>query len=311
MLTFQKGDIIIFKAEDDWLSKAIALLTDSDVSHAAMAYSDHSIVEVGAKGIAVNSIAFTDGDSAYIMHLKGEPDPAPLIRSADNYLNAKVRYDFPGLFLLAGLLIYKKITPSSRLLSACGLIFSAAALKLDEFLQQAGRHPDEPAMVCSQLVYQIFYDCGGAYRIKIENGTFSLKNDSNEVRLIDLLKEYHDNRNDDQPIPAASGAEYNLGKEKLSEEYLAKELFEALSETRGFAKDAACLEGNGAPTPEEASNILHPTLALAEGFLSKLEALLAAVNCSMEPESLFVTPADLVYHAENLMQEGETVLKRV
>ena len=73
MQPFQKGDIIIFKAEDNWLSKAIAKLTDSDVCHASMAYSEHSIVEVGSKGIVISNIDFTNGDDAYILR-----SPAPL-----------------------------------------------------------------------------------------------------------------------------------------------------------------------------------------------------------------------------------------
>lgn len=34
------GDILVFKAGNNWLSKTIAWLTDSDVSHAALMLDD-------------------------------------------------------------------------------------------------------------------------------------------------------------------------------------------------------------------------------------------------------------------------------
>ena len=39
MITMKPGDVIIFEAGDSWLSKCIAKLTNSTVSHAAIRYS--------------------------------------------------------------------------------------------------------------------------------------------------------------------------------------------------------------------------------------------------------------------------------
>lgn len=296
MKPFQKGDVIIFKAEDAWLSKAIAVLTDSDVSHAAMVYSDSSIVEVGGGGIVISNIDTARGEPAYVMRLKGSPDAAPLISSADNYLNTKVRYDFPELFLLAGLLLYKKIPLAPKLLSACSRIFMVAAYKLDEYIKHHSKHPEEPAMVCSQLVYQIFYDCGGEYRIIIKNGTFprinSAANAESEARLIDLLQA--DGTDEENALP-----EDSLMNTSFDEEELAKELYEALTAANGPMEDFL--------PPAD----LPRTLKYAGSFFSKLQALLTAANSSLAPESMFVTPADLVYHAENLTAEGTISIQRV
>ena len=39
MITMKPGDVIIFEAGDSWLSKCIAKLTNSTVSHAAIRLS--------------------------------------------------------------------------------------------------------------------------------------------------------------------------------------------------------------------------------------------------------------------------------
>lgn len=307
MLPFKKGDVIVFKAEDEWLSKAIAWLTDSDVSHAAMVYSDTSIVEVGGGGIVISNTKINQGDNVYVMRLAGEPDSAPLIRSADNYLNAKTRYDFPELFLLAGLLLYKKLPISSKLLPICSRIFAVVAYELDELLKHRSKHPDEPAMVCSQLVYQIFYDCGGEYRIKIENGTFSCDkaaNAENAMRLIDLLKEH--------PMNAENSLDSLLPPDSsYTKEELARELYEALADTDKLAGDASTPPNSLSDITSLPPAALSDTLTHAGGFLSKLKDLLADTGSSLAPESMFITPADLVYHAVNLKQQGVIALHRV
>ena len=228
---------------------------------------------------------------------------APLLRSADNYLNAKTRYDFPGLFLLAGLLIYKDFSLTSKLLPVFDRIFAAAVWKLDEFLQQASRHSDEPAVVCSQLIYQIFYDCGGEYRIKIENGVFFQSNKNlsfneasiiagKEVRLIDLLEAAPVVKNDSVFLSAPASSD--------TEEALAKELYEALTAAPEPVKNGL-LSQDG----------LSHTLSLADSFLSKLKALLSTTKSPLTPEGMFVTPADMVYHSTNLTHEGMLSLKRI
>lgn len=50
MGNLQSGDILVFEAGDNWLSKCIAKLTDSNVSHAAMCYQDGTIVRWAAAG---------------------------------------------------------------------------------------------------------------------------------------------------------------------------------------------------------------------------------------------------------------------
>lgn len=311
--TLNKGDIIIFKAENDWLSKAIAWFTQSDASHAAMAYSEDSIVEVGAYGIGVHQVNVSQGNDIYVMRLSSTPDPAPLIDSANNYLNAKVRYDFPALFILAGLLIYRRIVPTTKLLDLSYRILCVAGLMLDEMIQHVVLHHSDQAMVCSQLVYQIFYDCGGEYRIQIVDGCLQSspisKNIADSVCLYDLLpvtKTLSDSFAAQMPanekiLPPSTT--YRLTQNEMNE--LARELYTALCETT-IQKTG----GNVSLTKTDNSTMDH-TLSAAENFLSKLEYFMKLIKCDMPLNAMFVTPGDLVYHAANLSQVETLSLKRI
>ena len=50
MSNIKPGDIVIFKAGNTWISKTIAWLTESDVSHAAIVLEDGRIAEMGPDG---------------------------------------------------------------------------------------------------------------------------------------------------------------------------------------------------------------------------------------------------------------------
>lgn len=311
--TLTKGDIIIFKAENDWLSKAIAWFTKSDVSHAAMAYSEDSIVEVGANGISIHKVDISDGQDIYVMELASKPDSAPLINAANNYLNAKVRYDFPALFILAGLLIYRRIIPTKKLCHITNQILSSSALMLDEMIQHAILHHPDRAMVCSQLVYQIFYDCGGEYRIQIVNdyskNSFISESASDSIRLYDLLPKAKNSSNSFQEEMfcneriSSTTTTHRLTHDEMND--LAKELYTALCET----EQQKC--ENLSYLSESKTSDITSTLSSAEHFLSKLEYFFKVINCDMPLDAMFVTPGDIVYHAANLKQVGTLSLKRI
>ncbi|WP_342759210.1 hypothetical protein [Kineothrix sedimenti] len=296
----KKGDIVVFKAEDDPLSKAIAWFTKTDVCHAAMVYSGDSIIEVGASGIGVHEIGISEGDEVYVMRLNPELDAAPLIRSANAYLDAKVRYDFPALFILAGLLIFKKIYPSSPLIKITDLILSSACYALDKIINSIIYQDDTPAMICSQLVYQIYYDCGGDYRIRIENGCVfnsqAVDGAPGSIRLIDLAK---DNTFTPPILPISSfpaGIAISDG--------LMQELYELLVSSEQGSDTSMAHVGL---LPQE----LNKTLALTAKFVELLERLLEITGYDMPLEALFVTPGDLVYHAQNLKNTGTVKLTRL
>lgn len=316
---WEKGDVIIFKAGDDWLSKAIAWFTGSNVSHSAMVYSQDSIVEAGASGIGVHKTDLSQGEEVYILRLETAPDPSFLIASADRYLKAGTRYDFPALFLLAGLLIFRKIVPSGRLCNIALKILETAVLQLDAMLNDAIYHSGERAMVCSQLVYQIFYDCGGEYRIQIKDGCLdcnaALSGASDTVRLIDYIdcsvKDTPSVSVSEEAICKISSERSNLPADSLKKAFPElspdspdfRELYEALLESVSLHKASAGVNNCGGYT--------DALLAPAADFVSRLQKLLSLTHCDIPLDALFVTPGDLMYHAANLEQKGTLLLTRI
>lgn len=298
-----KGDIIIFKAEDDWLSKSIAWLTNSDVSHAAMVYSENSIIEIGIRGIGIHKVNTSNGRGAYIMRLKADVDAEPLIQSADKYYRSKIQYDFPALFLLAGLLVRKKLNPTTRLLSITNRILSNACLELDKYMQKVILHHGERDMVCSQLVYQIFYDCGGSYRIQIkEKKKFSLLavNNSSAICLEDLAENLAEKNILEQPPCSHEPEQDNT---VINSE--AKELYTALCES----EKAVPAIGIGNDFSHSIPNLQEGALN-ARKFLDKTKELLSLAGSDFPMDAMFITPADLAYHTSNLKLQGQIGITR-
>ncbi|MDE7417401.1 MAG: hypothetical protein K2N44_14065 [Lachnospiraceae bacterium] len=305
-----KGDIILFKAEDDWLSRAIAWFTQSDVSHAAMAYSEDSIVELGARGVSVDKVDVSEGEGIYVMRLVPEMDSAPLIAAADAYLNTGVRYDYPDLFILAGMLIYKRIPQTRDVLHISNKILTACAFMLDEMIQHVLLHHTDQAMVCSEFVYNVFYDCGKDYQIQIENGCIwegRLPEETNgTVRLFDSLTPENINA-DSFTSDTALQKEDNVSAVPVPEntEQLAQKLYEALCQSETLPVEADSLQN------EAVTSRFSLTVSAAEKFLSKLKYFLKLVKCDLPLEAMFITPGDLAYHATNLEKRGNCSLKRI
>lgn len=292
--TWEKGDVIIFKADDDWLSKAISWFTQSDVSHAAMVYSEDSIVEMGASGIGVHQMVLSEGDEVYLLRHTSNLNVDPLIQTANHYLKAEIRYDFPALVILAGLLIYRRIIPTSRLADITERILKNAALKVDEMIDDALYHSSEKALVCSSLVYQIYYDCGSDYQIIIENGNLTERTPPtiNSIRLIDFVAKYSDN---------ISSTSFSHSSRFLREQ---NELKETDYRELYFSLYGSELIATEPPA-------YHSLLAPAFYFLSELERLLELLHCDIPLDALFVTPGDLAHHAVNLEKIGTFNIERL
>lgn len=286
METMKSGDVIIFEAGDNWLSKAIAKLTDSNVSHAAMRYKGDSIVEMGAGGISVSKCNIADeGDKAYLLRLFPEKDSTPLIEAAEKYIDAGTVYDYPDLVFFAGLLVYRAIRPTMRWQKVTDVVLNAACAVLDKILnriiQQGG---DTPALVCSQLVYQCYLDCGEEYKIKLKDALLQGAIHG-KVVLAKLLED----RTDIEPVL------YDRAQEEIDLEALAQELCVAMEE-----EDTVLL----------GENELCGTLGYAKKFLDLVEHLMKELDMDIPVPALFVAPNDLLDHAVNLKKYAEVFLMR-
>lgn len=286
------GDILIFEAENDWISKSIAILTNSDVSHAALVHDNMTLAEMGLSGIQSNKFHIDEaGRKVYQLRLNPQKDPTPIARAAEAYINAKVPYDKPSLYILAGLLIYRRIRrPTARWRKVTDLIINAACLTLDKLINKHVHGPDTKVMVCSQLVYQCYWDCGKDYKIEI-NGGLLQDTASNGIRLADIVE----NNDFDHFSNSLETSEMNL--DNINSDNLAKELYEALSDDNN--DDELLVE-----------NDLIGTAHKAQQFMDLLEKLMNRLSIKMPLDALFVTPADLLRKADNLTQISTFKMER-
>lgn len=293
------GDILVFKAGDNWLSKTIAWLTDSDVSHAAMMLDDRRMVEMSADGICAHDVEALEGDSAILLRLCPERDSAPLADAAQKYIDCKTRYDFPALVYLAGLIIYHRIRPTGKFVAVTDLILRGACVALDRLIQSVVLKNPDKAMVCSQLVYQVYEDCGKDYHIGIEGGLLQADVDSKElagsVRLVDFIGSA-------QNLDMAFEAEMMDGEAPDEAsipdvEELAKELYLALTEQTEDSLDFAAADLGSLPS-------------WAKRMLEKLEEFLEKSKSNLPIDALFISPADLAYKATNLDAVGRMDITR-
>lgn len=290
MNQIKKGDVLVFEAENDWISKSIALLTHSEVSHAALACDETSIAEMGLSGIQLNSFhADEKGRKVYVLRLNPEKDMNPVVHAARQYVDAKVQYDKPSLYFLAGLLIYRMVRrPTRKWQKITDLLIGQAVLAMDKMLNRMLAGKDQKVMVCSQLVYQCYYDCGNDYRINIRGGILQDSAEKDGIRLADLAQNVQEDFTYN-PEPAPD----------MDEESLARELYQAVSEAENAPDDevldAADLAG---------------TASKAKKFMDILERMMEIAAVNMPVDALFVTPEDLLNNTENLKQQFAVKIER-
>lgn len=283
------GDVLVFKAGDNWLSKTIAWLTDSDVSHAAMMLDDKRMVEMSASGIYVGGVEELEGDGAILLRLHPEKDPLPLADAAQKYIDCETRYDFPALVYLAGLIIYHKIRPTQKYVVITDLILREACKVLDRLIQSVVLKNPDKAMVCSQLVYQVYEDCGKEYHISIEGGLLQAGQDSDQldgrVCIADFIADAPDLCLDAADVLDEVTFENTVTPDV---EELAKELYMALSEQE--TEDGM----------DFAQEDLGALPSWAKLMLEKLEEFLEKSKSNLPIDALFIAPSDLAYKSTNL-----------
>lgn len=288
----QKGDILIFKAHgDSALSRCIAALTNSSVSHAAIYYEDDAIVEMGSKGIMKSYVDFKEtGDTAYFMRLKSAPDALPILKNTAKYLDQGVKYDYVSLLLLCGLILNQEMRATPRWEKITDYILKLGCKELDKLINHVinGKHP---TMMCSQLAYQCYADSGKEYQIKLENPV--VKNTAQATTLL----EFSENLKAANPLPQVS---YQQAK-TVPLDNLAVELQSASTEE--------------IPAELLASNNLDfepssQTQAIVTKFLDLANQYLEKIGSDLPVSALFVTPADLYEHSTNLEEVVEVKVAR-
>lgn len=292
MGNLKPGDILVFKAGNDWIGKSIAWLTDSDVSHAAVMVGNELMAEMGPSGIHAGKVEAIDGNNAVLLRISPEKDPAPIVSAAQKYIDSKTCYDFPALAFLAGLIIYRRIRPTKKFVAITDMILRAACVALDKLIQEIILKNPDKAMVCSQLVYQVYEDCGKEYHIEIENGLLQAASDRNTcdgtIRLADLANNAPE---PDMALPADAVLP--------NEEELVKELYLALTEQENI-EDSDLVTADLGSLP-----------SWVNCFLERLEEFLEKSGNNIPIDALFISPADLAYKSKNLDTVGNVNISRL
>jgi len=306
MGNIKPGDIVIFKAGDTWISKTIAWITESDVSHAAIVLEDGRIAEMGPGGLSVNKIEVLAGDDDMLLRQSPEKDPAPLMKAAQVYIDSEVRYDFPALAFIGGLIVYRNIRPTKKLNAAIDLVLRSATVVLTKLIQKIILKNPGEALICSQLVYQVYEDCGQEYHIHIEDGLLQTVRQPDmesagqgvdgSVCLADLVQNAME-----------FGAAISEDEDFPSEEELAERLYEALSDETLTNEDLVSKSGESVYFSEAESRTILPSV---RHFLEKLDEFLEKSGNKLPLNALFVTPADLAYKAKNLETIGRCQIQR-
>jgi len=276
---YKSGDVLVFKTSDSFIGKVISRLTDSDVSHSALVYDEKHYVHLVSKGIEKAELSDCPEHSVYQLRHSTETDMTKVIDAATLYLAKDIPYNYPSLVILGGLIIYRKSNYTPEYKAIVNTILGIACWSLDKLLNRIIAGEDNQAMMCSQFAYQCYFDAGSSYRIKIKDGViWHESREDGGIRLIDLLETKEE-------MPLFQIQDYD--EKDIDEERLAQKLYEALtneSHADGYLANAE----------------LEDTLSKASKFLDLLEKILEALGSQMPLPSLFVTPADLCYNAENL-----------
>lgn len=159
-------------------------------------------------------------------------------------------------------------------------------------------------MVCAQLVYQIFYDCGKDYQINIDNGAIwsnGIAEDS--ISISDLL--IRDTANDAahlrDNIENVIEYEYEIVDESMDE--LTKQLYHVLEGTDNLSfSDSNITNFSNMNNMINLNNLNKQgsLLGPATEFKKRCERLQEYFKINMPLEAMFISAGDMLNHAENL-----------
>lgn len=172
------GDILLFSyVKDDLESKLIALLSQSDVSHAAMVYEDTTkIIEEVPDYATINELQERIIDRTItVMRLKGIKEGSKVTDIAKKYVDKNTPYAMMSLPFIGVYLLCKDITCDIRFQK---FICKIVKLGLEGLIGMIYREDigGTLPMVCSQYVYHCYKEAGQDYEIQLNTNQNSVLN---------------------------------------------------------------------------------------------------------------------------------------
>lgn len=298
------GDILLFSyVPDDWESRLIAILSQSDVSHAAMIYQPtNQIIEEIPEFARLNDLKQrVTGRTISVMRLENkDASLTKVLEIAKGYADEQLPYAMDVLPFVAVYLLVQDLAPS---LKWQNIIVKLAKLGIEVLIGLLYRKelPNKLPMVCSQYVYHCYKQAGPEYAICLEK--------TQKNSLLKLLATYiNDHRNTleekllNQPLEQST-----LGTQVDSKENIYGEMYEAIEMQMNEVHDSSICDEKELFSQEFIETcygfckafhqvlVHHEIVKLEEQdtFLTPLETLDAI-------SEYFVTPGDLKSHTTNL-----------
>lgn len=299
-----QGDILLFHVnESSLISRLVAAATRSSVTHAAIAYDAQRVASVAPGGLSLTTIGIAPPDAKdvlkmSVMRLTPTPEDyaVPIRSRVDAYLGKNIRYDYAGIVLIAGMLLYEELVPSTPLHKALYVLLRHACTVLDRIINDTvndrKKLKDALFMTCSQFAYQCYEDVGGAYHLKAQNPYLLKAEVPGRVRLMDYAA--------DVGLPSISFAqnESHFQSEQPDQlDALLQPLLAALTisnDQEAFQPDADALLAT------MQTDAAYQVFGMAGLFKRQIEEMLDRLGLSLAMPSLFVTPATLYRDTKNL-----------
>jgi hypothetical protein len=173
----QPGDIILSRSTNI-MAKMIRWADDSDVSHAGLYIGNNQVAEaliVGNSGLNINPLSFDGTEWVMARRLRDRQPYGPIEVIANSYLAQGNRYGFEQLFLLALILLTRKV--NFELNPMLRRIAVGVMDKANEFVNQLLDEGREP-MICSEFVFRTYDEA-----MDDENDPYSLEILSQTTKL--------------------------------------------------------------------------------------------------------------------------------
>lgn len=284
----EKGDVLLFKGEEgDWISEGIMYFTKSDVSHSAIYNGNGEFThEYPPVILKENLQEYLKSNSAYVRRFNNNNlSLDPVLSASEKHLKNKDPYSYSSLVFLGLILIYKKMTPSSRtqdkLIELFKMITVVIINEIDKGLYK-GKNP----MNCSQFVYQCFKEAGKQYDLGLKNGVLSTERSN----LINHVFE-EVSKNQDTYIDACKPKD-NPDTEAVNQ--IIKELIQIHKMELTIEKSRIKNE------------LIVAVIRFCEALCKSLgiKDIFSIIDLMCKNQSLFVTPEDLKDNCTNLIPEG-------
>ena len=313
----KKGDIVLLECEEgDIISRAIALLTKSKVTHATVSRGimeglDYNgvgyIAEETPKYATYSTLLDRTERVAYVMRLNTEEkDMQPVMDNVDRYVEAKWPYASLAQPFLAMYFLVKDISDTFHLCQIGTKLMKLAMGTMIELFNQL-LHDGKNPMMCSQFAYHCYKEAGPQYEIH-------MKGERNPSLLTQVVKEIQVRYKEFEVDLKADSFQYSCDCMKVNDadtEEILDELCKELQKSKDLQTDPITQEKEVNELSHDfIVQVIHFCKLFNKVFIPKEEQIETSKvgDNWLEQFSLmqeyFIAPEDLLHNTKNLICLG-------